>query len=89
MGGEGHYVITPVDEGLHYQNSLESVLERERGRKRRRWRGIEKEIHTEGRKEGGREGGREGEKQTHICTCKYIHTHANMLILSQLRYTEL
>ena len=26
MGGEGHYVITPVDEGLHPR---ESVLERE------------------------------------------------------------
>ena len=29
MGGGGHYVITPVDEGLHHHNSLESVLERE------------------------------------------------------------
>ena len=31
MGREGHYIITPkrLDEGLHHQNSLKSVLERE------------------------------------------------------------
>ena len=30
MGREGHYVIAPkrLDEGLHHQNSLKSVLER-------------------------------------------------------------
>ena len=31
MGREGHYVIAPkrLDEELHHQNSLKSVLERE------------------------------------------------------------
>ena len=32
MGREGHYIIAPkrlLDEGIHHQNSLRSVLDRE------------------------------------------------------------
>ena len=58
MGREGHYVITPVDEGLHHHNSLEREREKEKERER------DRERDTYIQREGGREGG--GETNTHM-----------------------
>ena len=76
MGGEGHYVITPVDEGLHHQNSLESVLEREKERER------DRERNAYIQREGGREGGRGRNKHTYAHASIYTRTPTCSFLVS-------
>ena len=48
MGREGHYVIAPkrLDEGLHHQNSLKSVLEILSSMLYTKWRALYMKCNT-------------------------------------------